>query len=305
MQFNTRILAHKFEYLAPKTLTEALDLLSRYQDKNIKVLAGGTDLLVKMKTIAMNVDYLMNIKDIPELNFIDTIQGLTIGATIPLAYLLREDKVRTEYTALSEGIQSIAAPAIRNMATVAGNIGNASPAADTVPPLIAFGAKVIIESKQSKRTVLLEEFFTGPGKTILKPDELITRIEVPEVKSNAGSAFLKKSRVKADLAKINIAVSLQRNGQKCESCKIVFGSVAATAVRASKTEKLLAGEIITEELIAQAAQAVTSEIKPISDIRSTAEYRILMSREMLSDTLKLAWARTNSENLFDSQDGGE
>jgi carbon-monoxide dehydrogenase medium subunit len=305
MQFNTRILAHKFEYLAPKTLTEALDLLSKYQDKNIKVLAGGTDLLVKMKTIAMNVDYLMNIKDIPELNFIDTAEGLIIGATIPLTYLLREDKVRTEYTALYEGIQSIAAPAIRNMATVAGNIGNASPAADTVPPLIAFGAKVIIESKQSKRTALLEELFTGPGKTILNPDELISRIEVPEVKSNTGSAFLKNSRVKADLAKINIAVSLQRNGQNCENCKIVFGAVAATAVRARKTEKLLEGHIITEELITQTAKEVSSEIKPINDIRSTAEYRILMSREMLCDALKLAWARTNSKNLFDSQDGGE
>ncbi len=305
MQLNTRILAHQFEYLAPKTLPEALGLLEMYQDKNIKILAGGTDLLVKMKTIEMNVDYLMNIKDIPELNFIDTTVGLTIGATIPLSYIIKEGKVRTKYTALSEGIQSIAAPAVRNMGTVAGNIGNASPAADTVPPLIAFGAKVIIESKQSKRTALLEDLFTGPGRTILKPDELITRIEVPEVKPNTGSAFLKNSRVKADLAKINIAVSIHRNGQNCQNCKIVFGSVAATAVRAEKTEKLLEGKIITEKLIAQTAQAVADEIKPIDDIRSTAEYRIVMSRKMLQDALDLAWARTDSEIKFNLKDGGE
>lgn len=305
MQFNTRLLTHKFEYLAPETLTEALDLLNQYQAHHIKVLAGGTDLLVKMKTIDMEVDYLLYIKGIKELNFVDTAAGLSIGATIPYSRLLKEDKIKTKYTALYEGIQAIAAPAIRNMGTIAGNIGNASPAADTVPPLIAFGAEVQIENKQGKRTVLLENLFTGPGKTVLKPDELITRITVPEVKPQTGSAFIKKSRVKADLAKINLAVSLTRNGQNCEDCKIVFGSVAATAVRAPRTEKLLEGHPMTEELFIQAAKSVADEIKPIDDIRSTAEYRILMSQEMLYDALKLAWDRTYSQNESDPKNGGE
>ncbi len=305
MHTNTRILANKFEYFAPKSLAEALDLLEQYQEKNIKVLAGGTDLLVKMKTVDLNVDYLMYLKDIAELNFINTSNGLSIGATIPFSHIVKEDRIKTEYTALYEAIQAIAAPAIRNMGTIAGNIGNASPAADTVPALVAFDAQVLIESKQSKRTVLLKDMFLGPGKTLLRPDELITRIEVPQVKPNIGSAFIKKSRVKADLAKINLAVAVQRNGQNCEDCKIVFGSVAATVVRAENTEKLLKGKALTEELISQAAQGVADEIKPIDDIRSTAEYRIAMSREMLRDALNLAWARTYSEAKPNLKGGGE
>ncbi|MFZ2330994.1 MAG: xanthine dehydrogenase family protein subunit M [Atribacterota bacterium] len=305
MHTNTRILANKFEYLAPKSLSEALNILDEYQKKNIKILAGGTDLLVKMKTIELNIDYLLYIKEIAELNFINTSNGLSIGATIPFSHIIKEDKIKTEYTALYEAIQAIAAPAIRNMGTVAGNIGNASPAADTVPSLIVFDAQVLIESKQSKRTLFLKDLFLGPGKTVLRNDELITRIEVPEVKPNTGSAFIKKSRVKADLAKINLAVAVQRKGQNCENCKIAFGSVAATVVRAENTEKLLEGKALTEELISQAAQGVAEEIKPIDDIRSTAEYRIAMSREMLRDALSLAWARTYSETKPNLKGGGE
>jgi CO/xanthine dehydrogenase FAD-binding subunit len=298
MPINTKILAKEFEYFAPKTLKEALDLLELYREKNIKVLAGGTDLLVKMKTTDLNIDYLINIKDIAELDFIDTNQGLSIGATIPLSHIMREEKVKRQYTALYEGIQAIAAPAVRNMGTIAGNIGNASPAADTVPPLIAYGAKVVLQSKKTKRTVLLEDLITGPGKTVLKPDELITRISIPDVRPHTGSVFLKKSRVRADLAKISIAICIQRSGQICQDCKIVFGSVAARALRAEKTEKLLEGQTISTELINRVAQGVAGEIKPIDDIRSTAEYRMAMSREMIKDALKLAWTRTDTEFQF-------
>lgn len=136
MQTDTKILAQEFEYLAPKTLDKALDLLSEYKDKNIKILSGGTDLLVKMKTINLEVDYLMNIKDISKINFIDINQGLVIGAVTPLSHIAREEKIKVKYTALYEGIKAMAAPSIRNMGTIAGNICNASPAADTVPPLI-------------------------------------------------------------------------------------------------------------------------------------------------------------------------
>jgi len=291
MQTNTRILAQEFEYFAPKTIDEALDLLDQYKDKNIKILAGGTDLLVKMKTINLKVDYLMNIKNIAELNFLDTADGLKVGAVTPLSHIIREEKVKMKYSALYEGIMSMAAPAIRNMGTMAGNLGNASPAADTVPPLIAYGAEVKLQSKRGERTVLVEDFITGVGKTIIEPDELITQINIPEINKNTGSAFLKKSRVKADLSKINLAVCLEREGNVCRDCKIVFGSVAIKALRAEKTEGLLKGQMINSALIDKAAEEVSSELKPIDDIRSTAEYRKAMSKEMLKDGLELAWAR--------------
>jgi len=291
MQTNTKILAQEFEYFAPKTLDEALDLLDKYKDKNIKILAGGTDLLVKMKTINLKVDYLMNVKNILEINFLDTADGLKIGAVTPLSHIIREEKIKMKYSALYEGIMSMAAPAIRNMGTMAGNLGNASPAADTVPPLIAYGAEVKLQSKRGERTVLVEDFITGVGETIIETDEIITQINIPKINKNTGSAFLKKSRVKADLSKINLAVCLEREGNVCKDCKIVFGSVAIKALRAEKTEGLLKGQMINSELINKAAEEVSSEIKPIDDIRSTAEYRKAMSKEMLKDGLELAWAR--------------
>jgi len=291
MQTNTKILAKEFEYLAPKTLDEALDLLDKYKDKNIKILAGGTDLLVKMKTTDLQVDYLLNIKNIPELDFIDTTQGLKLGAITPLSHIAKEEKVKTNYTVLYEGIMSMAAPAVRNMGTIAGNLGNASPAADTVPPLMVYGAEVKLQSKRGERTVLVEDLITGVGKTLLEPDELITEINIPEIPKNTGSAFLKKSRVKADLSKINLAVYLERKGNTCQDCKIVFGSVAIKALRAEKTENLLKEQTVSSELINKAAEQASLEIKPIDDIRSTAEYRIAMSKEMLKNGFELAWAR--------------
>ena len=291
MQTNTKILAKEFEYLAPKTLDEALNLLDKYKDKNIKILAGGTDLLVKMKTTDLQVDYLLNIKNIPELDFIDTTQGLKLGAITPLSHIAKEEKVKMNYAALYEGIMSMAAPAVRNMGTVAGNLGNASPAADTVPPLIAYGAEVKLQSKRGERTVLMEDLIIGVGKTLLEPDEMITEINISEIPKNTGSAFLKKSRVKADLSKINLAVYLERKGNTCQDCKIVFGSVAIKALRAEKTENLLKEQTVSSELINKAAEQASLEIKPIDDIRSTAEYRIAMSKEMLKNGFELAWVR--------------
>jgi len=213
---NTKILTQEFEYFTPKRLEEVLDLLYRYKDKNTKILAGGTDLLVKMKTIDLKVDYLINIKDISELNFINTDEGLKIRASVPLSHIEKIEKVKTKYPALYEGIKSMAAIAIRNMGTIPGNICNASPAGDTVPPLVAYGAEIKLVSKREERTVQVEDFITGVGKTIIKADELVTQVNIPEINNNSGSAFSKKSRVKADIAKINLAIWLEREGNLCK-----------------------------------------------------------------------------------------
>ena len=294
MQINTKILAKKFKYLVPNTLDEALNLLNVYKDKQLKIIAGGTDLLVKMKTTDLNVDYLMNIKGIEELEYIDTEKGLKIGAVTSLSYIAKEKKVKARYSALYESIHSIAAPAIRNMGTVAGNLGNASPAADMIPPLMVYGAKIKLLGKQRERTILVEDFITGVGKTLLEPDELISEIIIPEVDVHSGSAFLKKSRVKADLSKINCAVYIIREKNICKDCRIAFGSVGITVLRANKTEHLLKGKVINSELINRAALEASLEIKPIDDIRSTADYRKAISRTLLKDCLDLAWSRVKN-----------
>lgn len=292
---NTKLLTQEFEYFAPKTLEEALDLLYEHKDKNTKILAGGTDLLVKMKTTGLDVDYLINIKEIPELNFIDTSYGLKIGAAVPLSHIERIEKVQERYPALYEGIKSMAAIAVRNMGTIAGNICNASPAGDTIPSLIAYGAKLKLVSKGGEREVLVEDFITGVGETVIKKDELVSQIIIPEINKNSGSAFSKKSRVKADIAKINLAVWLEREGRICKDCRIVLGSVFIKAVRAKKAEGLLRGQVVSNDLMTKAAEKVKEEIKPIDDVRSTAEYRTDLAQVMAEDILKLAWERAGGE----------
>jgi len=295
LQTNTKILAQEFEYLAPKTLDEALSLLDNYKDKSARILAGGTDLLVKMKTIDLKTDYLINIKNIPELNFIETADGLKIGAAVPLSHIERIEKVQERYPALYEGIKSMAAIAVRNMGTIAGNICNASPAADTVPPLIAYSAEVKLVSKRGERTVSVEDFVTGVGKTVIEADELITQVNIPEMKKNSGSAFSKKGRVKADIAKINLAVYLEREDNICKDCKIVLGSVAVKAIRAKEAEGLLKGQTVSTSLIDKITKKASEEIKPIDDIRSSVEYRTEIARVMVEDTVKIAWERAGGE----------
>jgi len=295
MQINTKILAQEFEYLAPKTLDEALSLLDNYKDKSVRILAGGTDLLVKMKISDLKTDYLINIKNIPELNFIDTADGLKIGAAVSLSRIERIGKVKERYPALYEGIKSMAAIAVRNMGTIAGNICNASPAADTVPPLIAYGAEVKLVSKRGERTVLVEDFITGVGKTVIEADEIISQVNIPEINKNSGSAFSKKSRVKADIAKINLAVYLEKEGNICKDCKIVLGSVAVKAIRVKEAESLLKGQTVNASRIDEAAEKASEEIKPIDDIRSSVEYRTDVARVMVEDTIKVAWERAGGK----------
>lgn len=295
MQTNTKILAQEFEYLAPKTLNEALSLLEKYKDKSARVLAGGTDLLVKMKTIDLKTDYLINIKNIPELNFIDTSDGLKIGAAVSLSHIERIGKVKEGYPALYEGIKSMAAIAVRNMGTIAGNICNASPAADTVPSLIAYGAEIKLVSKRGERTILVEDFIIEVGKTVIEDDEIITQVNIPEMNKNSGSAFSKKGRVKADIAKINLAVYLEREGSICKDCKIVLGSVAVKAIRAKEAEGLLKGQTVSTSLMDKTAKKASEEIKPIDDIRSSVEYRTEIARVMVEDTVRIAWGRAGGE----------
>ena len=295
MQTDTKILAQAFEYLAPKTLNEALNLLEKYKDKSARILAGGTDLLVKMKTIDLKTDYLINIKNIPELNFVDTADGLKIGAAVPLSHIERIGKIKERYPALYEGIKSMAAIAVRNMGTIAGNICNASPAADTVPSLIAYSAEIKLVRKRGERTVLVEDFITGVGKTVIENDEIITQINIPEMNKNSGSSFSKKGRVKADIAKINLAVYLEREGNICKDCKIILGSVAVKAIRAKEAESFLIGQTVSASLIDKIAKKASEEIKPIDDIRSSVEYRTDIARVMVEDTVKIAWGRAGGE----------
>ncbi|HDD26526.1 MAG TPA: xanthine dehydrogenase family protein subunit M [Acidilobales archaeon] len=291
-RFNTHILPVRFEYFAPETLDEVIELLKTYGEE-AKILAGGTDLLVKMKQRLASPKYVISLRKVKELDFIEVgDDGIHIGAATKLRRLERSDVIRRRLPVLYEAIKSMASVQVRNMATIGGNLCNASPAADTAPPLLVLDAKLKIMGPEGARVVPIDKFFLGPGKTVLKPTELLTEIIVPHPKEGTGTAFIKVSRVAMDLAKVNIAVALRLgSGDVIEHVRIALGAVAPTPMRAYKAEEFLLGKEFSEENIVKAAEIVSGEVRPITDIRSTAEYRRELSKVLTKRALKIAYER--------------
>jgi carbon-monoxide dehydrogenase medium subunit len=292
MNTNTKILPLEFEYYEPENLDEALELLSRFKER-ARIIAGGTDLLVKMKRELLKPEVLISLSRISNLKYIDEGEGsLRIGAGTPLSEIESNSTVERSYSALFEAVRSMAAPAIRNMGTIGGNLANASPACDTAPPLLVYGSSLKIKSKGNERVVPLEEFFLGPGITVLSPEELIAEIQISQSEPPEGSAFLKLGRVSADIAKINVAVYLKREGKRCSCCRIAFGSVAPTPLRIYQAEKMAEGEIFEEQVIKKVALECQKQIKPIDDVRSSKDYRVWVSAILAEEALKAAWLRS-------------
>ncbi|MDI7261982.1 MAG: xanthine dehydrogenase family protein subunit M [Thermodesulfobacteriota bacterium] len=287
---NTHILGQEFGYLEPRTIDEALQYLADYGEK-VRVIAGGTDLLVQMKTGKACPQYLLNISKIPGLRYLIEEKGLRIGSLTTFRELERSQVIRRRYTALFEAAKSISSIQIQTMGTVGGNICNASPAADSAPPLLVFNGKVKLMDVRQARTLPLEEFFAGPGKTVLRPNEFLVEVEVDEVPDRAGSAFKKMGRVSADLSKVSVAVAIIRKDDLCEECRIALGAVAAVPMRVRKSEEILKGKKLKESLIEGASFQAAQEISPIDDIRSTARYRREVAKVMVRDAIRLAWER--------------
>jgi len=289
---DTRVLATPFEYFEPSSTKEAVDVLGRYGER-AAVLAGGTDLLIKMKQRLTEPKYVVNIKKIAELKVIeDNGDFLRVGTAANLFEIENSDIVKEKFPGLREAIMSIGALQIRIMATLGGNLCNASPAADSAPPLMVLGARVKLLSSPGARVLTLEEFFRGPGKTAIKPGELLVEIQVPYPPPGTGTSFLRLTRAAVDIAKVNAAALLTIKENVVYSCGIALGSVAPTTMRAKKAEALLLGKKITERVIIEAAQAASEEIKPITDIRSTARYRIDAARVLVRRALRIAWNRS-------------
>jgi carbon-monoxide dehydrogenase medium subunit len=292
---NTHILVQEFEYLEPTTIDEATLLLAKYGEK-ARIMAGGTDLLVQMKMERRSPQYVINISKIPSLNrIIANDDGVDIGATTTVRSLHKSPVINARYTALSEACNWFSTIQIMVMGTVGGNLCNASPAADTAPPLLCFDAEVTLASRSGERTLPLEDLFLGPGKTALRADQMLTGLHLPSVSGGTGSAFMKIGRVVADISKACAAVKIVREGSLIRDCRIALGSVAPTPVRVREAEAALIGQPFDEELAEYAAQIACAEIKPITDVRSTQEYRKQVSGVMVRDALHLAWARASGD----------
>lgn len=290
---NTRILAQEFELHAARMLQEAISWLDQ-NGSQARILAGGTDLLVQMKLGRLSPPKVLYIGRINELKHFQVDGGVTLGALVTFYELERAPVIKEQYAALYEAARAFTGTQIKVMGTVGGNLCNASPAADSAPPLLVFGAQVRLESVRGEREVPLESFFLGPGKTVVEPGEILTQIYLPSPAPHTGSAFLKVGRVGADIAKVNTAVWVMRDRETVVDCKIALGSVAPTPLRARRAESLLRGQVFTLAVAEEAAGLAAQEIAPITDVRSTAEYRRAVARVLVRDALLRAWDRAEN-----------
>jgi carbon-monoxide dehydrogenase medium subunit len=279
----TRLLPD-FEYIEPETIEEAISFLTQCGDK-ASILAGGTDLLPLMKRRIEKVQFIVNIKTISGLDYIkydNDERMLKIGALTTIRKIEKSSIIQDRFPLLREASQNFGTVQIRNMATLGGNLCNASPAADMGPPLLVLGSQVKIVGSKGEKTIPLEQFFIGPRKNILKKNEILTEVQVKEPKPRTGTAFLKIGRVKSDIAKLNAAFKLTlQEHDICNDVGIALGSVAPTPIRAKEAERKLIGNKICDEIINEVAELVVKEIDPISDIRSTAEYRREVSKVLV------------------------
>jgi carbon-monoxide dehydrogenase medium subunit len=282
---NTRLVPVPFEYHCPDSLEEALKMLGGQGGRTV-VLAGGTDLLVKAKQRSVEPSAVVSIRKIPSLADIEErSDGLHIGAAVRMVQLERSDVVRRSFPLLAEAASAVGSIQIRHMATIGGNLCNASPAADGSVALLALNSTAHVASTRGMRSVPLSEFFLGPGKTVLAPQEILTRVSVPYLPPRTGTAFARISRTDMDLAKVNVATALTLDDGKVSSARVALGAVAPTVMRAATAERVLVGGVPTDELMRKAADEASEEARPITDVRSTAEYRKRLVSVLVRRTL--------------------
>jgi carbon-monoxide dehydrogenase medium subunit len=269
-----------FEYFAPQSFDDAASLLRRYGSK-AKLLAGGTDLCLRLERRLVEPGVVVDLKKIRALRGIKTNRkGLTLGAVTLMDEIASSPLVKGRYAIIADAAAVVGSIQTRNRATLGGNLCNASPAADTAPALIALSAHARIASSRRQREVPLEEFFLGPGKTCLQPNELLKEIFIPTPPRKSGSSFRRCTRTAMDIALVNCAVflSLAPKREIIGDIRIALGAVAPTPVRARPAEAFLKGTIADEDAIEKAAALAAASVSPIDDVRSSASYRREMVR---------------------------
>lgn len=276
----------RFAYFEPETIEEACSLLSKGGGK-ARLLAGGTDLLVKMKRGLEKPESLISLNRIASLRGVHLVgDSLVIGALTTISQMVDSSLINEKAGILGQAAGMMALPQVRNRGTIGGNLCNASPAADTAPALIGLDSRVRMVGLTGERTIPLEKFFLGPGQTVLKSDEILTEISIPVPARDTGGSYQKLSPRHNDLATASAAAVLvmHPDSRVCEDARIVLGAVAPAVIRCYQSEQVLKGKAIDEEMIRQAARAAAEICRPVSDIRATAGYR----KEMVLTLVKRA-----------------
>ncbi|MHB8873949.1 MAG: FAD binding domain-containing protein [Myxococcaceae bacterium] len=281
----------KFSYLAPKSLAEACALLEEH-GQNARLMAGGTDLLLKLSRTGRAPRFLVGLRAVAGLDYVrfDSAKGLSIGALGLLSSVAEHEEVRRLYPALAFATASTATVQIRNMGTVAGNLCNASPSADTATPLLVLGAEVVLQGAGGERVLPLERFFKGPGQTALGGTEVLREIRVPPPPKRSGSDYQRISeRSQVDIAAVGVSalVELDEAG-RCIRARLALGAVAPTPLRVPDAERALEGGPLDEERVARAAALAMALARPISDARAGAAWRKKMVEVLTGRAVRAA-----------------
>lgn len=265
-----------FDYVAPKTIAEAVSLLSSKGDR-ARILAGGTDILVQLREGRRDCDVLVDVKHIPELNeLILDAQGLRFGAAVPCYRIYEHADVARTYPGLIDAVFLVGGIQIQSRASVGGNLCNASPAADTIPPLIAYEAVCVIAGPEGTRELPVEKFCTAPGKTALGRGEFLVGLRLPLPRKHSGAHYLRFiPRNEMDIAVVGsgVAVTLDESKTRCIAARVALAAVAPTPLLVPEAGAALVDGAITDAQIDKAALLAQAAARPISDMRGDADYR--------------------------------
>ena len=278
------------DYERPINLKAALEILQN-NGETTKILAGGTDILTKLRIRRELPDLLLDSKEIPELNELsyNPNSGLTVGGAVPLYKLYDHEDVKEYYQSIVDSTKIIGGIPIQGRATLGGNLCYAAPSADAIPPLIVLGATASIHSLNGSREVSIREFCTGPGSTILKNNEIVVSINIPAPKQNSGAHYMRFiPRNEMDIAVVGVgtSVKLSDDGSKFEDAQVSLASVAPTPLHVTSITDYLSGKEINDENIEKAGELAKDASKPISDMRGTAEYRQHLCTVLTKRSLK-------------------
>ena len=282
-----------FNYTRPKTLQEAVGLMAEHGER-ARPLAGGTDLLVQMRVDRRQPDWVIDVKDVPELNELrlDAQSGLTLGAAVPCYAIYENTEVTRIYPALNDVASLIGGTQIQGRASIGGNLCNAAPSADAIPALIAMGVQCRIAGSSGDRQVAVEDFCTAPGQNVLQPRELLVSLHFPPPAANSGAHYLRFiPRNEMDIAVAGVGVSVVLENGNFQSAKIALASVAPTPLFVKEAGEALAGQPVTEENIQKAAQIAKDAARPITDMRGTIAYRKHLCEVLTRRALNVAIER--------------
>lgn len=274
------------KYVTATSMDQAVNLIGQSPEES-KIVAGATDLILELENgLHPGVQRLVDVSRVPGADWITVEDGwIHLGPLVTHNHCAGSSILQEHAFALSKACWEVGAPQIRNRGTLVGNLVTASPANDSIPPLMAFGTQVTLKSYQGERTVPLGEFYTGVRKTVLQPGEVVTDVAFPQPRSNTRSTFIKIALRRAQaIAIVNVAVVVTFEGAKVVQAKITMGSVGPTIIHAAEAERFLIGKSLSADIAEEAGRIASTEAKPIDDLRGSAEYR----KEMLSVSVRRA-----------------